>query len=98
MPTFAYNVMQDLYALGDLYEEAGIEFSKVEAGTFADYADNVSKQLNDRTPRTADEYKTEFVKRMNLRVDAAIKYNDQPELEEFHTAVAEYLETLIPNT
>jgi hypothetical protein len=97
MATFAYNVMQDLYALGDLHEEAGIEFAKVEASTFADYADNVSKQLNDRTTRTPEEYKTEFVKRMKLRLDAAIKYNDQPELKEFHKAVEEYLDTLLPN-
>jgi hypothetical protein len=96
MPTFSYTVMQDLYALGELHEEAGIDFAEVEAGTFADYADNVSKQLNDCTPRTLEEYKTEFVKRMKLRLDAAIEYNDQPELEEFHKAVGEYLDTLLP--
>ena len=95
MPSFAYNVMQDLYALGDLHEEAGIDFAKMEAGTFADYADNVSKQLNDGVLRTRDEYKDEFVKRMNLRLEAAVKYNDQPELEDFHKAIGEYLATLV---
>lgn len=96
MPSFSYNVMQDFYALGELHEEAGIEFAKVEAGTFADYADNVSKQLNDGTPRTKEEYTEEFVKRMKLRLDAAIQYNEQPELEEFHSAVAEYLDSILP--
>lgn len=96
MPSFAYNVMQDLYALGEAHEEAGNDFAKMEAGTFADYADNVSKQLNDGTPRTADEYKTEFVKRMQSRVEAAVKYNDFPELIPFHQATAEYLNTLLP--
>lgn len=94
MATFSYNVMQDLYALGDLYEEAGIDFAKMEAGTFADYADNVSKQLNDGTRRTMEEYKAEFAKRMKSRLDGAIQYNEFPELAVFHTAVAEYLETL----
>lgn len=96
MPSFSYNVMQDLYALGELHEEAGIEFAKVEAGTYADYADNVSKQLNDGTPRTKEEYINEFIKRMKHRVDAAIQYNEQPELEEFHKAVVEYLDSLLP--
>lgn len=95
MPTFAYNVMQDLYALGELHEEAGIDFANVEAGTFADYVDNVSKQLNDGVPRTTDEYKAEFVKRMKLRLEAAVQYNEQPELEEFYTAVSEYLDSLL---
>lgn len=94
MASFSYNVMQDLYALGDLYEEAGIDFAKMEAGTFADYADNVSKQLNDGNPRTAQEYKDEFAKRMKLRLEGAIKFNEDPEMAEFHTAVGEYLETL----
>lgn len=94
MASFSYNVMQDLYTLGELHEEAGIDFAKMEAGTFADYADNVSKQLNDGTPRTAEEYKAEFAKRMKLRLEAAVKYNEDPELEDFHKAVAEYLETL----
>lgn len=95
MPSFSYNVMQDLYALGELHEEAGIEFAKVEAGTFADYADNVSKQLNDGVPRNKEEYTSEFVKRMKLRVEAAVQYNEQPELKEFYIAVAEYLDSLL---
>lgn len=94
MASFAYNVMQDLYALGELHEEAGIDFAGMEAGTFADYADNVSKQLNDGTPRTAEEYKAEFRKRMESRLESAVKYNEQPELKEFYVAVAEYLATL----
>jgi hypothetical protein len=94
MASFSYNVMQDLYALGELYEEAGIDFAKMEAGTFADYADNVSKQLNDGTPRTAEEYKAEFAKRMKTRLAGAVEYCLDPELKEFHDAVAEYLETL----
>lgn len=94
MASFAYNVMQDLYALGELHEEAGIDFAKMEAGTFADYADNVSKQLNDGTPRTAQEYKDEFVKRMKLRLEGAIEFNLDPEMSEFHTAVGEYLDTI----
>lgn len=94
MATFAYNVMQDLYALGELHEEAGIDFAKMEAGTFADYADNVSKQLNDGTPRTAEEYKAEFQNRMRARLQGAIDYNDFPELDPFFVAVGEYLDTL----
>lgn len=95
MPSFSYNVMQDLYALGELHEESGIDFATVEAGTLADYADNVSKQLNDGVPRTKEEYITEFVKRMKLRVDASIQYNEQPELKEFYTASHEYLDSLL---
>ena len=94
MASFSYNVMQDLYALGELHEEAGIDFADMEAGTFADYADNVSKQLNDGTSRTAEEYKAEFSKRMQNRVAGAIAHNDIPELTEFHEAVSEYLQSL----
>lgn len=94
MASFSYNVMQDLYALGELHEEAGNDFAKMESGTFADYADNVSKQLNDGTPRTAEEYKAEFAKRMKSRLEAAVKYNDLPGMEDFYAGVAEYLETL----
>lgn len=94
MASFSYNVMQDLYALGELHEEAGIDFAKMEAGTFADYADNVSKQLNDGSSRTFEEYKAEFAKRMKSRLEAAIQYNEEPELNDFHTAIGEYLDTL----
>lgn len=94
MASYSYNVMQDLYALGELYAETGNFYAKMEAGTYADYADNVSKQLNDGTPRTAEEYKAEFSKRMKNRLTGAMENNDIPELTEFHEAVSEYLETL----
>lgn len=96
MPSFAYTVMQDLYALGEAHEEAGLDFAANEASIYADYADNVSKQLNDGTPRTLDEYKTEFVKRMQSRVEAGIEHSIMPELLPLHQAVSEYLTTLLP--
>jgi hypothetical protein len=94
MPSYSYNMMQDLYVFKDLYREEGKVFGGSTFGNLADFADAVSKALNDDTPRTADEYKAEFISRMKNRVAVGQKLAYHPEEMEALTDAMEYLDSL----
>jgi hypothetical protein len=95
MPTYAYTVMQDLYAFKDLYREDGKNIGAMTFDDLADYADNVSKQLNNRVTRTPEEYKAEFIARMAERIAVECNFDgNHPETVEALADAQEYLDSL----
>jgi len=92
MPTYAYTVMQDLYAFKDLYNEDGKSIGAMTFDDLADYADNVSKQLNGSSFPTQDAYKAEFIKRMTDRI--AVERNQDGNHPETVKALADAQEHL----